>query len=123
MEELGGWVEIGLAELQTHERGITEPKPFIDIEERSCKPLREMAEPQYSCGLRCFAPLICSDFGPPPRFPLPRCGLKSDRIAVDIDRDRSDDLFHAMEATVCRLQTAKDLQAGTTGKTGTVGAI
>ena len=39
------------------------------------------------------------------------------------DRDRTDDLFHAMEATTCRLQTAKDLSAVTTGKTGTVGVI
>jgi hypothetical protein len=39
------------------------------------------------------------------------------------DRDRTDDLFHAMENSARRLQTAKDLTAGTTGKTGTMGAI
>ena len=36
-------------------------------------------------------------------------------------RDQTDDLFYAMEASAFRLQTAKDLQAGQTGKTGTVG--
>ena len=40
-------------------------------------------------------------------------------------RDRTDDLFHAMENQQLTAQTAKDLTTGTTGttgKTGTVGA-
>ena len=38
------------------------------------------------------------------------------------DRDRTDDLFHAMENQQLTVQTAKELCAGITGKTGTVGA-
>jgi hypothetical protein len=39
------------------------------------------------------------------------------------DRDRTDDLFHAMEKPSRRLQTANDLRVGMTDKTGTVGGI
>jgi hypothetical protein len=35
----------------------------------------------------------------------------------------TDDLFHAMEKPPRRLLTVKELFAGTTGKTGTTGAI
>jgi hypothetical protein len=38
------------------------------------------------------------------------------------DRDRTDDLFHAMENQQLTAQTAKELSAGIAVKTGTVGA-
>src|ERR1035437_9216550 len=48
--------------------------------------------------------------------------LKELRLYGGPDRDRTDDLFHAMENQQLTAQTAKELSAGIAVKTGTVGA-